>query len=217
MRSRFRWLPLIALCAWATHPLYASPPPPPRSAAAPGPNAFGTVALALGPNRYSARWQRVAKADRSPGIARIVSPALQMGRSGQARFVNAALNRRIEFRPDKGDRWSPASETLSRSAGDCEDYAIAKLHALRALGVPDQDMFLTLGRDNAVRQAHAVLLIRLAGQYWVMDNRTDRLIPHEQFRDFVPIISLRADGKSWLHGYARGGASTARKAGPTHE
>ena len=140
-----------------------------------------------------------------------------MGRTGQARFVNAALNRRIEFRPDKGDRWSPAGETLSRSAGDCEDYAIAKMHALRELGVPDRDMFLTLGRDTAVRQAHAVLLVRLAGQYWVMDNRTDRLIPHEQFRDFAPIISLRADGKSWLHGYARSSASKARQAGSAHE
>ena len=133
-----------------------------------------------------------------------------MDRTGQARFVNAALNQRIGFRPDQGDRWATVGETLSSAAGDCEDYAIAKMHALRALGVPERDLFLTLGRDNAVRQAHAVLLVRVSGQYWVMDNRTDRLIPHEQFRDFSPMISLRADGKSWLHGYARGGGQKRR-------
>lgn len=178
MRSRFTWLPLIALCVWAIDPLRAAPSAPRHTTSTAGPNAFGTVTLPLGPNRYSARWQRLAKADRSAGIVRIVLPAQQLGRNGQARFVNAALNKRIAFRADRGDLWSPASETLRRAAGDCEDYAIAKMHALRALGVPDQDMFMTLGRDNAVRQAHAVLLVRLAGQYWVMDNRTDRLIPH---------------------------------------
>jgi predicted transglutaminase-like cysteine proteinase len=182
------------------------------SAAAP--HAFGSVALPLGPNRFSSRWHRVALAGGSPQLVQIIAPARSMDAKGQAQFVNAALNRRIGFRPDHGDRWSTAGETLARAAGDCEDYAIAKMQALKELGVPASDLFVTIGRDNAFRQAHAVLLLRAGGRFWVMDNRSDRLIPDSQFLDFHPIISFRSDGRSWLHGYARGTRQIAQNGRP---
>lgn len=196
-------LSLAALCACAIEPVAATPPRGQPAPATLGPDAFGSVALPLGPNRFSQRWRRAASGGGPPRLIELISPARGMNRAGQARFVNAALNRRIAFRPDDGDRWSTASETMSRAAGDCEDYAIAKMQALRALGVPDQDLFLTIGQDLAVRQAHAVLLVRVGGRFWVLDNRHDRLIPDDQYRDFMPTLSLRADGKSWLHGFRR--------------
>lgn len=203
LTTRISWLALVALCAWAIEPLSASPAAPRQVAAASGPNAFGTVTLPAGPNRFSARWKRLASAEGSPDLSELVSPARSLDAASQARFVNATLNHRIAFRPEKGDRWSTPAETLSKAAGDCEDYAVAKMHALKELGVSERDMFVTVGRDTAVRQAHAVLLLRIGGRYWVMDNRSDRLIPDSQFRDFTPMISFRADGKSWLHGFKR--------------
>lgn len=131
----------------------------------------------------------------------MIAPAQSLDAASQARFVNAALNRRIEFQPEKGDRWATPAETLGRAAGDCEDYAVAKMQALKQLGVPERDLFLTVGQDTALRQAHAVLLVRAGSRFWVLDNRSDRLIPDSQFRDFMPTISFRADGKSWFHGY----------------
>lgn len=199
MRTRISWLPLLALCAWAIDPISASPAVPQRMTAA-APNAFGSIALPLDSNQFSNRWNRVAAASSSPKLSELITPARAMTRPGQFRFVNAAVNRSVEFRPDQGDRWSTADETLRRAAGDCEDYVIAKMQALKALGVPERDMFLTVGQDDAARQAHAVLLVRAGGQFWVMDNRSDRLIADSQFRDFKPMISFRADGKSWLHG-----------------
>lgn len=200
MRTRISWLPLLALCAWAIDPLSASPAVPQRMATA-APNAFGSIALPLGSNQLSDRWNRVAAARNSTRLGELITPARAMTRPSQVKFVNAAVNRSIEFRPDMGDRWSTADETLSRAAGDCEDYVIAKMQALKALGVPEREMFLTVGQDDAARQAHAVLLIRVGDQFWVMDNRSDRLITDSQFRGFKPMISFRADGKSWLHGF----------------
>lgn len=214
MCPRISWLTLLALCAWAAEPLRASPAAPRRAATA-APNAFGSIALPLGPNRFSARWQRVASAGGPPRLVEIVAPARSLNGASKARFVNAALNRRIAFRADKSDRWSTPGETLARAAGDCEDYAIAKMHALKALGVPAKDLFVTLGQDHTVRQHHAVLLVRIGGQYWVLDNRTNRLVPDTQFYGFSPIISFRADGKSWLHGYARGTPHIAQNRRPT--
>lgn len=207
MRSRACILPLVVLCAGVSEPASAAPAKQPSATIASGPDAFGSVGLPLGPNRFSQRWRRAIAGGDPPRLIEMISPARQMDRSGQARFVNAALNRQISFRPDTGDRWSTVSETIGRSAGDCEDYAIAKMQALRALGVPDSDLFLTIGQDLAIRQAHAVLLVRLGGRFWVLDNRHDRLIPDDQYRDFMPTISLRADGKSWLHGFRRGNNS----------
>jgi predicted transglutaminase-like cysteine proteinase len=204
MRSGACLLPFVALCASAIEPAAATPAKTPPVASIAGPDAFGSVALPLGPNRYTQRWRRAAAGGGPPRLIELISPARQMNRSGQAHFVNAALNRRIAFRPDAGDRWSTASETIDRAAGDCEDYAIAKMQALRALGVPDGDLFLTIGQDLVARQAHAVLLVRVGGRFWVLDNRHDRLIPDDQYRDFMPTLSLRADGKSWLHGFRRG-------------
>lgn len=213
MRSGLCLLPLVALCAGASDPSLAARVKASRSVATAGPDAFGSVALPLGPNRFSQRWRRAA-ADGSPRLIEMISPARRMDRAGQARFVNAALNRRIAFRSDTGDRWSTARETISRSAGDCEDYAIAKMQALRALGVPDNDLFLTIGQDLAVRQAHAVLLVRVGGHFWVLDNRHDRLIPDDQYRDFMPTLSLRADGKGWLHGFRRGASRAGSNGAP---
>lgn len=217
MRTRLPWLPLLALCAWAMDSLHAAPTAPQPTPAASAPNAFGSTALPLGPNRFSARWQRVASAGRTQQLAQLVSPARLMAAAEQAGFVNAALNRRIRFRPDggRGDHWSTAGETLDRATGDCEDYAIAKMQALKALGVPAGSLFVTIGRDNAVGQAHAVLLLRVGHRFWVMDNRSDRLIPDSQFRDFLPMISFRADGKSWLHGYAQKPLRMAQNGRPT--
>lgn len=199
MFTRIAWLALLALCAVAAKPLHAIPAVP-QGAATSSPNAFGSVALPLGPNRFSERWQRVASAGGSPQLDRMIAPAQSLDRTSQARFVNAALNRRIEYRPENGDRWSTAAETLGRATGDCEDYAVAKMQALKELGVPERDLFLTVGQDTATREPHAVLLLRAGGRFLVMDNRSDRLIPDSQFRDFTPTVSFRADGKSWFHG-----------------
>lgn len=207
MRSGACWLSLVALSTFAIGPAAAAPVRATPTSAVAGPDAFGSVALPLEPNRFTQRWRRAAAGGGPPRLIELISPARRMDRSGQARFVNAALNRQIAFRPDDGDRWSTASETMSRAAGDCEDYAIAKMQALRTLGVPDHDLFLTIGQDLAVRQAHAVLLVRVGGRFWVLDNRYDRLIPDDQYRDFMPTLSLRADGQSWLHGFRRRGQS----------
>lgn len=132
----------------------------------------------------------------------------------QLRLVNASLNERLRYRHDthpSGDHWSTASETLSRAAGDCEDYAIAKLQALKALGVPERDLFMTIGHDGPGGAVHAVLMARMGNQFFVLDNRTNQLIPDEQLSDFYPMITFGARS-SWLHGYQRGKTPAAIRA-----
>src|SRR5687767_14322058 len=171
------------------------------------PHVFGTIALPLKKTRFDDRWRRALRGPTTAGLlTSLVRTARQSPRLEQLRLVNASLNKRIHYRHDthpSGDHWSTAGETLARSAGDCEDYAIAKFHTLRALGVPGSDLFMTIGHDGSAGAVHAVLVARARGRFFILDNRTNDLIPHEKYRGFYPIITFGA-GSRWLHGYELG-------------
>ncbi len=179
------------------------------------PNIFGTVALPLKRTRYHDRWLRAVRAPGATGqLAALLRTARPLPRVEQLRLVNASLNRRIHYRHDphpSGDHWSTAGETLRQSAGDCEDYAILKFHTLRSMGVPDRDLFMTIGHDGAANSIHAVLIVRSGGQYFILDNRTDELVPQESYRGFYPIMTF-GSRSSWLHGYERGKTPPAVRA-----
>ena len=169
------------------------------------PDVFNSVALPVRNSRYSARWTRVVRTS-SPFLPALVQPARAFGRTQKAIFVNALLNHRIGYRFDSkpsGDHWATVQETLTSSSGDCEDFVIAKMQALRALGVPSEDLYMTIGNDVSAGAVHAILLVRSGSQFLVLDNRADRLIPQEQYRDFYPILSFSGN-RTWLHGYRRG-------------
>lgn len=170
------------------------------------PNVFGSVALPVAHSRYSARWARVVRGTHPPSLKMIVGAALNQERMKQASFVNAAFNRRLSYRFDAhptGDYWAPVAETLAKSSGDCEDFVIAKMQALRSLGVPTDDLYMTIGTDAAVGAVHAVLLVRSGSSFWVLDNRSDQPVLQENYRDFHPILTF-SGAHTWLHGYRRG-------------
>lgn len=188
----------------------AAPAVPATRAAAPtaaAPSAFGAVALPAGTTRFDSRWQRVLNTGTASGAwPGLLRPASDAPRLEQLRLVNAALNQRIRYRFDSdlnGDRWATAQDTLRASAGDCEDYAIAKLQALRALGVPAGDLFMVIGHDQLAGAVHALLVARAGRQAYVLDNRTSQLVPQQFYRGFHPIIAFGADGV-WLYGYPQG-------------
>lgn len=118
--------------------------------------------------------------------------------------VNAWANRRIRFVEDaklfrQADYWAPAQTTLRLGAGDCEDIAIAKLQALAAIGVPRSDMFLTIARDLARHADHALLVVRMDGRFWLLDNSTDRVLDATESYDYQPVLSF-SQNRKWLHG-----------------
>lgn len=179
----------------------------PAIATQPGaPHVFGTIALPLRTTRFDDRWRRVLHSGApAKHLASLLRTARQAPQIEKLRLVNGSLNERIRYRHDidSGDHWSTAGETLSQSAGDCEDYVIAKLQALKLLGVPERNLFMTIGHDGVAGAVHAVLVARVKGQFFVLDNRTNQLIPDNQYRGFYPIMTF-GTGSRWLHGYQRG-------------
>jgi predicted transglutaminase-like cysteine proteinase len=75
-----------------------------------------------------------------------------------------------------------------------------KLQLLAAMGVPRGDMYLTIARDLTRRADHALLVVKLDGKHWLLDNSTNLLLDARESYDYRPILSYSAAG-TWLHGY----------------
>lgn len=126
--------------------------------------------------------------------------------------VNTFLNRRTTFDDDiviwkEKDYWATPLETLARSAGDCEDFSIAKYMSLRLLGIPAEKLRLIYVRasigapGSGVSQAHMVL-----GYYpspdaepLVLDNLIGDIRTASRRPDLFPIFSFNSEGL-WVSG-----------------
>lgn len=180
---------------------------------------FGLATSALGDSPLRAKWLEAERAIAAEaGIiagcesdpSRCASrPALRFldivkagaARQGLARLgeINRAVNlaiRPISDRAQYGveDHWASPLATLASGAGDCEDYAIAKLVALRAAGVNAEDLRLVIIRETASGEDHAVIMARAEGHWRVLDNRTFMMIEDGDLAKYRPLFAIDAEG-----------------------
>lgn len=173
---------------------------PPRNGQ---PDVFGSVAMPISRTLLDGKWASVSAALPGKGVwSGVLNAARGSAAQQQVEMINSWVNRRLRFVDDRqgGDDWASAARTLQSGAGDCEDYAIAKMKLLEAAGFDRHAMFLVIARD-LVRQAdHAVLAVRIGGDLMILDNMTDRVLPSSSVSDYRPIMSFNAFGR-WTHGY----------------
>jgi predicted transglutaminase-like cysteine proteinase len=118
-------------------------------------------------------------------------------------MVNDFFNR-LRFRSDitlwgKNDYWATPIEAMSKGAGDCEDYSIAKYFTLRELGVPDSKLRIMYVKALKLNQAHMVLTYYSSPDAMplVLDNLNSRILPANKRTDLSPVYSFNGDGL-WL-------------------
>jgi predicted transglutaminase-like cysteine proteinase len=132
----------------------------------------------------------------------------------QLRLVNAAFNQHRYVGDPKNwgkeDYWETPYEFLARS-GDCEDYAIAKFMALKAVGVSSSEMRIVAVRNLAMGgQGHAVLVVYEGDTAYVLDNQIPDVVTADSVRDYLPVYSIN-DVAWWRHD---NGAMSGRGTGP---
>lgn len=180
--------------------------------AATGPMVTGTEDF-LGSKRLPVRhttfdnaWKRVRDAGLSSSALKAISKiAEHSDRLAVLSAVNAWTNAKIRYVEDrvlygKSDYWANAGTTLRRRAGDCEDIAIVKMQMLAGMGIARSDMYLTIARDLVRNADHALLIVKLDGRPWLLDNMTNELIDARQGNDYRPIMSF-STSQRWLHGF----------------
>lgn len=171
------------------------------------PDIFNSVALSIGRSPLDARWHQVSGAGVSGAAGAFAASLRGEDMVAKLEAVNGYVNARVRFVDDRiqfgvADRWMPASETLARGRGDCEDFALAKRAMLRAAGVPDKDLYLVVLKDLTRRADHAVLVVRAAGRFLVLDNGTDRIVDSSDVQDYKPVLTFTATS-TYTHGYRR--------------
>ena len=122
----------------------------------------------------------------------------------QLKVINDFFNK-LKYSSDekvwnKIDYWASPFEFLGRGAGDCEDYAIAKYFALRAVGIPDKKLKIAYvklkSKNKSFDEAHMVL------NYYhkpnstpiVLDNVIKSLKLASKRKDLKPVYSFNASG-----------------------
>lgn len=138
-------------------------------------------------------------ARRARALEALVQDLAGAGTSARIDAVNRFFNR-FERRSDtrlwgREDHWATPAEFLRRGAGDCEDFAIAKYFALRAMGVDARDLALLYVHDRHRRAPHMVLLVSHPGVgAVVLDDRHSRALPVSRRTDLVPVYGLDVHG-----------------------
>ncbi|MAF97217.1 MAG: hypothetical protein CMH26_01120 [Micavibrio sp.] len=97
----------------------------------------------------------------------------------------------------KSDYWATPAEFLQRG-GDCEDYAIAKYTALRALGVPEERLRVAIVQDTYKNIPHAVLIVYTENGAYLLDNQNKNMISASFGDRYKPIFSINRQAW-WLH------------------
>lgn len=97
----------------------------------------------------------------------------------------------------QSDYWATPVQFL-RDGGDCEDFAIMKYVALRALGVPESRMRVAIVHDNEKSIPHAVLVVYTDDGAYILDNQIKSLVDGERAGRYRPIFSINRTAW-WLH------------------
>lgn len=173
---------------------------------------LGTRAIPVRRTRFDDRWDQVRRAPSATLMRAQLGHAqasIALGERELLQRVNQWVNRRIAYVNDdrnygSRDHWATADQTLARGKGDCEDFAILKMHMLRAAGVDTSKMKLVLLRDLAANADHAFLLVDTREGKLVLDNMTDRVYDDGEAASVRPVLSF-SENRRWVHAY-RGAA-----------
>lgn len=110
----------------------------------------------------------------------------------------------------QNDYWATPVEFMKRG-GDCEDYAIAKYTALRALGVPENRLRIAIVQDMQKNIPHAVLIVYTDQGAMILDNQIKTAKRADSIKHYKPIFSINQNAW-WLHTAPRGNVTVVASA-----
>lgn len=115
--------------------------------------------------------------------------------------TNLFFNSRMRFVNDIDiwgvqDYWATPIEFICKSAGDCEDFAIAKYFTLKAMGIADEKLKITYVKALQYNIHHMVLTYYSdpEAEPLVLDNLVDSINPASRRTDLAPIFSFNGSG-----------------------
>lgn len=205
--------PLLRCAALAAATLFLVESAGPAAAAATYPALFGTREIASSNLKLFPKWRGVMErfVEEKGGCAsplcdqeywkRLLDSLAGVDRRTQIDTINREMNEKLYIIDPINwgvpDYWATPFQ-FGRKNGDCEDYAIAKFMALRALGFENPEMRIVVLNDLNLGIAHAILVVYVDGRALVLDNQIKSVVPADSIRHYQPVYSVNEDGW-WLH------------------
>lgn len=114
-------------------------------------------------------------------------------------FFNGARYESDGLGCDEVDRWATPLEFITRDAGDCEDFAIAKYFTLRAAGIDMGRLRLLYAKVLPGRMPHMVLAYHPTpdAEPQILDNLTSQINPLSECGYLVPVYAFN-EARVWL-------------------
>ena len=131
----------------------------------------------------------------------LIAPLVELEPEAQLRAVNALANARryvvdsVNYGTE--DYWALPGQFLA-NGGDCEDFALFKLYALRALGWPSEALRLVVVQDTQLGQPHAVLAVAMPDGTRILDNQFSEPRSDADIAHYAPVYSV-SDEQWWMH------------------
>jgi len=177
---------------------------PPLTSAPSSDDFLGSERVFIGSTPLDRAWRRVSYKTATVSTIADLTRERRETDADHLGKVNAWVNRNVDFVEDKAlygrsDYWATAGETLRRMKGDCEDFAILKYQFLVDAGFDPGSLYLTLVWDPVRRRDHAVLIVKVAGGHYLLDNETDQILPADASHEYTARMSF-SQRSSWLHG-----------------
>lgn len=186
--------------------------PAPKAPPPSGLRLFGTVEF-KGPLKNITSWQGVLQRNEKQSI---FIPEKKLGsvvwRDLKAKLEKLSLMEQLQtvnrfwnqwpYLQDpelykKPDYWAIPAEFVKNS-GDCEDYAIVKYFTLKELGVDPTLMRIVVLMETVRNIAHAVLVVYINGDAFVLDNLSNNVLSHTRYRNYLPQFSVNESFR-WAH------------------
>ena len=125
--------------------------------------------------------------------------------------VNSFFNKNIAFVSDMDnygveDYWATPVESLSRGAGNCKGYAIAKFFSLKIMGVAEEKLRIAYVKSLQYNMFHMVMLYysNPGADPLVLDNLVNSIKPASERRDLLPIFTFNGAGLWLAHDRGQG-------------
>ncbi|TVP55907.1 MAG: transglutaminase [Halomonadaceae bacterium] len=154
---------------------------------------------------------------------RLLSHTQDMTVAQQLKAVNDFFHRHVTYTEDqdnwgKSDYWATPLETLTRGAGDCEDYSIGKYVSLLQAGIPNEQLRLIYvrarigGTTSPISRPHMVLAYYETPQSepLILDSLTRDILPAKERTDLLPVFSFNSEGL-WVGGGSTSAASPTQR------
>lgn len=94
------------------------------------------------------------------------------------------------------DYWPTPKQFELKGEGDCKASSIAKYYFLRKHGFKATDLALWTGWYKSANTDHMVLVAKVNGTEWVLDNMSNNLIEAKDYfyKQFYPVVSFNELG-----------------------